>query len=116
MMQKKAKSKCQEKCDTSKWVPQMSECCCHKITECLLQIPCSHECTVNDKWEKCKGAIMQEADQVLQKIILEQTKTWFYNECQNVTEKKTAYKLTRVKCHTENAVKNYQEKFGKDVA
>jgi hypothetical protein len=43
---------------------------------------------VNDEWEECKGAIMQAADEVCRKVILEQRKTWFYDECQNVTAEK----------------------------
>jgi hypothetical protein len=81
-----------------------------KITEYLHQSPYSHEGTVNEEWEKCKGAIIQAAD-VLGKTILEPRKTWFDDDYQTATaEKNTAYELMHQKHHTRNAVNNYQEK------
>jgi hypothetical protein len=38
--------------------------------------------------KKWKGVIVQPADEVLGKIILEQRKTWFDDECQRVTADK----------------------------
>jgi hypothetical protein len=66
---------------------------------------------MNENWEKCKGAIIQAADEVLGKTNLEPRKTWFNDDCQRVTaEKNTPYELMHQKCHTQNAVKNYQQK------
>jgi hypothetical protein len=41
--------------------------------------------------KKCKVVIVQAADEVLRKIILEQRKTWFDEECQRVTAEKTQH-------------------------
>lgn len=38
--------------------------------------------------KKYKGVIVQAADEVLRKIILEQRKTWFDEECQRATAEK----------------------------
>jgi hypothetical protein len=76
-MQKKAKGKRQEKYISKLRVLQTF---CLEVTECLCQIPYSHEGT----GKKCQGVIVQAADKVLGKIILEQRKTWFDEECQRV--------------------------------
>ena len=96
---KKAKGKRQEKYDVSKLqVPQTADCFSLKVTECLCQIPYSHEGTVNEEWEKCQAAISQAADEVLGKIILEPRKIWFDEECQRVTaEKNTVYNIMNQK-------------------
>jgi hypothetical protein len=92
-------------------MPQTAECFSQKITKYLRQLPYSHEGTMNEEWERCKGAITQAADEVLGKTILEPKKIWFDDDCQRVAaEKNTAYELRHQKCHTHNAVKSYQEK------
>ena len=91
-------------------MPQTADCFSQKITEYLHHLPYSHEGTMNEDWEKHKGAIIQAADEVLGKTILEPRNTWF-DDCQRViAEKNTAYELMHQKRHTRNAVKNYQAK------
>jgi hypothetical protein len=43
---------------------------------------------MNAEWEKCKGAIIQAADEVLRKTIQEPWMTWFDDDCQRVTTEK----------------------------
>jgi hypothetical protein len=71
-MQEKAKDKSQEKYDISKIrMPQTAQCFSQKIAKYLRQ---SHDGTVNEEWGKCKAAIIQAADEVLGKTILEPRK------------------------------------------
>jgi hypothetical protein len=107
---KRAKGKCQQKYDISKLRMPQTDHFSQQITEYLHQSPYSREGTVNEEWETCKGAIIQAADEVLGKTILEPRKTWFDDDCQTATaEKNTAYELMHRKHHTQNAVNNYQE-------
>jgi hypothetical protein len=59
----------------------------------LRQLPYSHEGTMNEEWEKCKGALIPVAHEVLEKTIREARKIWFDDDCQRVAaEKNTASK------------------------
>ena len=90
-------------------MPHTADCFSQKITWWLCQIPYSHEGTVNEEWEKYKGAIIQAAKEALGKII-QAPRKMFDDECLKATgEKNSAYKLMHQKCHMQNAVKNYQE-------
>jgi hypothetical protein len=82
-----------------------------KVAESLEQISLSEEDNVNDRWEKCKVAINNVADEVLGMQVIQKRGTWFDAQCEEVTKEKTeAYNKTQQKFGTRRPRGEYRDR------